>query len=146
MKIRTQYAIQKYFIIAIFSLSILNYEKTFAQSDNLKYIDKQLALTANYLNKSCPIMAGNNVRLNKVTAIPGNVFQYNYSILDVTRATFDYENAMNVIVPQMINGAKTNPDMKSFRDLKTTLIYNYFDKNGTFIIKVKITPEMYLKK
>lgn len=146
MKIRTQFAIQKYLIYAIFSLSIFNYEKIFAQSDNLKYIDKQLALTANYLNKSCPIMTGNNLRLNNVTAIPGNVFQYNYSLLDVTRATFDYENAMNVIVPQMINGAKTNPDLKSFRDLKTTLIYNYTDKNGTFIIKVKITPEMYLKK
>jgi hypothetical protein len=45
--------------------------------------------------------------------------------------------------PIVINKIKTNPDMEPYREHKTTMIFNYSDKNGVLIFKIAVTPGMY---
>ncbi len=47
------------------------------------------------------------------------------------------------IEPGIINNVKTSNDLKVYRDNKTTMIYNYRDKNGVFVLKLSVTPDMY---
>jgi hypothetical protein len=49
----------------------------------------------------------------------------------------------NNLRPILINGVKTNPDMKINRDNNTTMGYYYKDKNGEFLFKILVTPDLY---
>jgi hypothetical protein len=45
--------------------------------------------------------------------------------------------------PTILNGVKTSPDLKDYRDHKVTMAYNYVDKNGAFVFKILISPDKY---
>ena len=45
--------------------------------------------------------------------------------------------------PLLLNNIKTNPDLKIYRDNKTTMAYYYKDMNGEFITKISITEDLY---
>ncbi len=104
---------------------------------------EQLKNMANELNKTCPIMVDQYTRLDNALVLSKNVFQYNYTIVSNEKSEINLDTAKKYIEPSIINNAKTNPEMKVFRDHKTTLIYSYKDKNGVFVWKLSITPDMY---
>jgi hypothetical protein len=105
--------------------------------------DELMMKAASELNKSCPIMVDQYTRLDNALALPENAFQYNYTLVDLTKAEVNLDTVRKYIEPGLINNAKTNPDLKIYRDNKITMIYNYRDKNGEFIIKFSVTPEQY---
>lgn len=82
-------------------------------------------------------------RLDNSVALPDNSFQYNYTLVEVTKDEVIIDTVKKYIEPNILNTVKTNPDLKFFRDNKTTLIYNYKDMNGEFVHKFSVTPEMY---
>ena len=82
-------------------------------------------------------------RLDNAIALPGNVFQYNYTLIHIEKATADPEEMRNLIGPTIINYVKTNPQMKPQRDLKTTINYYYKDKAGLFLLMISVTPDKY---
>jgi hypothetical protein len=45
----------------------------------------------------------------------------------------------------LLNGIKTNPNLKFFRDNKVTMIYAYRDKVGVFLFSLKYKYEDYKK-
>jgi hypothetical protein len=98
---------------------------------------------ASEINKSCPIMIDQETRLDNAIALPENVFQYNYSLVNMEKATTDIAQLENYLRPALINTVKTNPDMKINRENKTTMGYYYKDKNGEFLFKILITPDLY---
>ncbi len=59
------------------------------------------------------------------------------------KATTDISYLENYLRPTLINTVKTNPDMKINRDNKTTMGYYYKDKNGEFLFKILVTPDLY---
>jgi len=105
--------------------------------------DKAMMAAASEINKTCPIMVDQYTQLDNALALPGNSFQYNYTLIDMDISEVSVDTAKKYLLPNIINTVKTNPDMKIYRDNKTTMIYNYKDKNGVFIMKFAITPEMY---
>ncbi len=114
---------------------------TFASCD--KVIDAKLTATANELNKTCPIMVDKETRLDNLMALPGKILQYNYTLVNYARTDIDTVKLKGAIMPGMIQGMKTMPDLKYMRDNKVTMSYQYKDKNGAYLMRIVLKPETY---
>jgi hypothetical protein len=105
--------------------------------------DKNLMEIASELNKTCPVMVDSITRFDNATALPDKVFQYNYSILSVSKGSIDAEGLKAYLSPRILNDVKTNPGMKFVRDNKVTVNYSYKDINGIFLFLIAVKPEDY---
>lgn len=105
--------------------------------------DKVMMLAASEINKGCPMMVDKETRIDNAVALPGNLFQYNYTLINYERAAIDTTALKQAIVAGIINNVRTNPMMKQFRDHQSTIGYNYSDKNGVYIMRLLITPQQY---
>ncbi len=108
--------------------------------------DDAMMLAASEINKSCPIMLDQDTRLDNAMALPGNVLQYNYTLVNWIKDSIDSKSFEEYMRPLILNNVVTNPDLKIYRDNKTTLAYNYKDMNGKFVIKILITEDQYKDK
>ena len=106
--------------------------------------NQEMMQAASEINKSCPFMVDSDTRLDNTMAMPDNVFQYNYTLVNMEKATTDVEQLEEYLRPTIVNTVRTNPDMKINRDHKTTMSYAYKDKNGEFLFKILVTPDLYL--
>jgi hypothetical protein len=68
---------------------------------------------------------------------------YNYTLVNIDKATADTLGMKNYIEPNVINSVKTNPQMKFQRDHNTTMNYYYKDKYGVYLFVVSVTPDKY---
>lgn len=105
--------------------------------------DKALMQAASELNKTCPIMVDAETRLDNALALPNNHFQYNYTLVNLSIEELDTVQIHGSIDAQIINNVKTNPDLKIYRDNKVTMAYYYKDKNGKYVMRLNVTPELY---
>jgi hypothetical protein len=107
--------------------------------------DKVIEAYANQLNAKMPVMVDNDTRLDNVAALPGNVFQYNYTMINIDGSRVDTVKAKEIIEPQIESKLKTNDglDIKIFRAHKTTLMYVYKDKAGQYVLSIIITADKY---
>jgi hypothetical protein len=106
-------------------------------------IDKEIMGVASELNKSCPIMIDRETRLDNAVAMPDKVFQYNYTLINLDKSEVIIDTLKKYVEPGIINNVKTNPDLKFYRDNKITMNYYYRDKDGEFVYKLSVTPDMY---
>ena len=123
-----------------FGISFFVVQKLF---NNQQSFDKAMMKAANEINESCPIMVDNDTRLDNTVAMPNNVFQYNYTLVNLVKSEINIDEIRNYIEPNVVNNVKTNPDMKDYKKNKITMAYNYRDKNGEFILKINVTPDKY---
>ena len=107
--------------------------------------DKAMMQAASELNKSCPVMVDQETRLDNAVALPDNIFQYNYTLINLEKDSIDLQIFEGYMKPMILNNVKTNPDLQAYRDNKVTMAYNYKDKNGVFITKISITADQYSK-
>ena len=126
--------------IIVFGLSYFAVQHFFFKPASF---DKAMMAAASELNKTCPIMVDQETRLDNAVALPDNAFQYNYTLVNMENTEVNPDTLKKYIEPGIINNVKTSPDLKIYRDNKTTMLYNYRDKNGVFILKLSVTPEMY---
>lgn len=106
-------------------------------------LNKLMMNAASELNKACPVVVDQYTQLDNAVAMPNNTFQYNYTLIDLEESQVNIDTIEKYLVPEIINNIKTSPDMKLFRDNKVTLAYYYKDKNGVFVWKLIVTPDMY---
>lgn len=114
-----------------------------AQSFFKPSIDKQLVEFANELNKTCPMNIDEYTILKNVVPLPNKTIQYNYTLIGITKAEVNLDTVKKYVFPAVLQNAKSNPDMKLFRDNKVTLDYYYADKNGEFVTEYIVKPDMY---
>ncbi|MEA4935127.1 hypothetical protein SDC9_143030 [bioreactor metagenome] len=107
--------------------------------------DKVLMQTASKLSESCPVMIDQVTRLDNVAALPGNIIQYNYTLVNWAKDSINIKSFEEYLQPMILNNVKTNPDLKTFRENKTTMAYYYRDMNGEFVAKISITSDQYLE-
>ena len=105
--------------------------------------NKVMMESANEINKVCPVMVDNGTRLDNAIALPNNVFQYNYTLVDLVKDSINIDGLKNYLEPTIINTVKTNPEMKVVRENKTTVNYYYKDKVGVYLFTISVTPEQY---
>lgn len=106
-------------------------------------IDKVMLNVAMQMNESCPMMVDDETRLDNVVAMPGNIFQYNYTLIHVEKASADIDELTSYLQTSITNDVKTNPDLQIYRDNQTTMTYNYRDKNGKSLTVISVAPEDY---
>jgi len=105
--------------------------------------EQEMIKTAGEMNKNLPVMLDSETRLDSVSALPENIFQYNYTLINISSDSLDIAGFQNYLEPMLINNVKTNPEMKTIKDNNTTLSYNYQDKHGNLIFKIDITADQY---
>jgi hypothetical protein len=105
--------------------------------------NKAMMETASEINKSCPIMIDNATRLDNAIAMPDNVFQYNYTLVNMVKDSVNIGELKNYLLPTITNFVKTNPDMKQIRENKMTVNYYYKDKAGIYLFTISVKPEQY---
>ncbi len=106
-------------------------------------LDKVLMNAASEINKSLPIMVDSETQLDNTIALPNNIFQYHYTLINNTVDEIDIEEMENGLKQMLANNMRNNPDMKTFRENNVTMNYMYKDRNGNFITKISITPSEY---
>lgn len=106
--------------------------------------DEVMMAAASEINKSCPMMVDADTQLDNAIALPNNVFQYNYTLVNYKLKEIDIEVLRENIEPALINNVKTNPQMANLRENHVTVSYNYKDKEGLFILNISVTKDDYL--
>jgi hypothetical protein len=81
--------------------------------------------------------------LKNTVALPNKTFQYNYKLIDVSKDQVNLDMVEKYLFPGILQNVKTSPDMEEMRKENVILNYNYEDKNGVFVTKYIVTPEMY---
>jgi hypothetical protein len=98
---------------------------------------------ANEINKTCPSKVDEDIRLDNTMALPNNKFKYNYTLINLEKQNIDSNEIKDLLEPTLINNIKSSPDFKIFRDNKTTLTFNFKDKNGQYVLEINVTPKNY---
>lgn len=103
--------------------------------------DKVMIEYANKINKTCPLKVDEDIRLDNTMALPNNKFKYNYTLINLEKQNIDSNEIKDLLEPTLINNIKSSPDFKIFRDNKTTLTFNFKDKNGQYVLEINVTPK-----
>ena len=111
-----------------------------------KPFDKQMKDAAIEVNKKCPMVVDEYSRLDSASTIDDKNFLYYYTLVDIEKSEVNLDTVNKYIRPNIIMNVKNTPELKAFRDNKVTIDYNYYDKNGVFVTKISVTPEMYAEK
>ncbi len=126
-------------LLIVISVVIIQIIRQFLQIP----LDKALIQTANTLNKKCPVNVDKEIRLDSVTALPNKILQYNYTFVNHLKKDLFVTYIRKNLEPDLIQLVKTSPELKSFRENGVIMSYNYNDKNGEFLLKILITPQIY---
>ncbi|MDR3227527.1 MAG: hypothetical protein LBT56_07650 [Prevotellaceae bacterium] len=129
-------------IIVALAYNFLHQRQDRQQDKNQDIIEEQLVITASKYNEKAPFMIDENTRFDNMIALPGRVLQYNFTAINMTKDEIEPNYFENEMKPIMINQIRTNPD-ETFRKHKVTLRFYYKDKDGVFVSKIEVTPEMY---
>lgn len=123
------------FIIAYLGVQYLFFDRA--------SFDKVLVEVSNQINENCPLMLDKDTRLDGTVALPDNTLKYNYTLVNLSQSEIDPTDLKSYLEPKIVNNVKTSPDMKYFRDNRVTLLYAYYDKNGSFVLNLEVSPENY---
>ena len=106
-------------------------------------LDKTMMAMASEINKSCPVMVDKDTRLDNVMIVPPNTIQYNYTLMNIEKDSFDLTEMQEQLKPHITNTIRTSPDMKFLREKNMTMDYDYKDLNGIHLFQISIYPEDY---
>ena len=132
--------------VSILSIMFIFVQCTFdpPQSKKVKLtMEEALIKIANEVNKNSPLMIDRDTRFDNAISLPDNIFQYNYTLVNMEKSAVDTVEIITYLTPILINNARTNPDMKAFLQSEVTLSYSYKDKNGNYLFKIFVTPSQY---
>ena len=107
-------------------------------------VESLLKIVEQEINKTCPKTIDKDTQLDNVVVLSNKTIQYNYTLVNWKLEDLNLQVIKSALFPSLLNGAKTNPGLKMFRDNKVTLNYYYADMDGKFVALYKVTPELYL--
>jgi len=105
-------------------------------------IDKRLMEIVNEVNKVCPMMVDSLTRLDNTISVPPKTLQYNYT-LGFSKEDVDISILKNHLESNVVNNARTNPDMQYIRNNNVTIQYYYKDYEGNYLFTITVTPKQY---
>ena len=110
---------------------------------NKSTLNPEMMEIASEINKHCPVMVDNATRFDNAMVMSDNILQYNYTLVKWVKDSININELKSYIEPTIINLIKTNPDMKTLRDNKTTFRYYYKDRKGAYLFRIVVKPEQY---
>nr|WP_297912547.1 hypothetical protein [uncultured Allomuricauda sp.] len=108
-------------------------------------LEAELENVALELNKQTPMKIDEYSRLDSASSKGKTNFIYHYTLLGMEKSEVHLDTVNKYIRPSIIENVKTIPELKFYRDNKITMDYKYYDKNGVFVTKNSVTPELYGK-
>jgi hypothetical protein len=108
------------------------------------FIASFLSSAADEANKHFPKMIDSTTRLDKTVALPNKVFQFHYTLVNLSKDELDSEELKKNLYSPILNDIKTNSTLKDFRDYKVTIEYIYHDKNGNEVLKLTYEYKDYI--
>jgi hypothetical protein len=109
-------------------------------------MEKQLLAIANEVNKGCPVMIDKTTRFDNVVVMPGNVFQYRYTLTDAARDRINTNDLIKYVRPNVIENIRKTDELKFQRDNNITFSYYYKDYQGEYVTDFSVTPVEYAEK
>jgi hypothetical protein len=115
-------------------------------SCNLAPFDMKLKYAIAAVNKKCPQWVDKETRCDSARALKGPEAVYYYTLVKVENPEqVDIPAFEAYMKPEVLYQVKTNKAIKPFLDNNTIITYSYNDKNGRFLSRFSLTPEMYHK-
>jgi hypothetical protein len=109
-------------------------------------IEKQLTVLANEVNKNCPVMIDEGTRFDNIVLMPGNIYQFRYTLINTGKERVDAEKLKTYVLPNVIENIQTSADLKYQRDNKVTFSYYYKDMRGEYVVEFPVTSKQYEQK
>ena len=106
-------------------------------------VEAELARVALELNKRTPIQYDQFTRLDSASSKGATNFSYFYTLINVEKKAIHSDTVQAFLKPNLVDNIKYSPELKVYRDNEITMDYYYYGKNGDFIIKIAVTPELY---
>ena len=105
---------------------------------------KRMLKVVESIKQTCPVIIDDETRLDSITLVSGYaeiVFYHTllYMVND-TSIIAEFEERMN---PLIIENTRNNPDLRIFRINNMVISNGYMDKNGEFMCKISVSPEVY---
>lgn len=126
--------------VAAFALSYYGVQQLFKTD-----LEAELKNAALELNKQTPIKIDGYSKLDSASTKGKTNFIYHYTLFDMEKSEVNFDTVNKYMRPSIIENVKTIPELKFYRDNKITMDYKYYDKNGVFVTKISVTPELYEK-
>jgi hypothetical protein len=132
-----------YLILGIIIFAFITAVLKMAFHEPATTINDDLIKAANQINAHAPIIIDSTTRLDRVNALSGKVFQYNFTIVTFDRSEVDTNLLKTTARESMISKLKSNPQASLFRDNKVELQAKYVDKEGKDITSISVFPNEY---
>ena len=97
--------------------------------DNQEFMRKELEA----MNGSMPQMMDADSRLDTAFASPNGKMNYKYTLVNYTGNDIDFTIFRDEVLPSVINGYCTHPDLQNYRERNIPMVYQYFGSDGVFI-------------
>jgi hypothetical protein len=110
---------------------------TQASGDSIDEVLQQLSAE---LNKKMPINVDAVTRLDRVSAEPGRLFTYHYTVVPASDASTMRVDFSREIKPQLKSEMCSNPDTQKFLKNGVTVVYAYQDMSGHELGDARFTP------
>jgi hypothetical protein len=114
-----------------------------AFSEPTTNLNDDLIKAANEINLHAPIIIDSTTRFDRVNALSGNLFQYNYTLLTLDKTQVDTNLLKSSGKTSIIKQMKQNPRISVFRDNNIEIQAKYKDKNGADVATISIFPNEY---
>jgi hypothetical protein len=106
-------------------------------------LHRRLQQEAALLNTQTPVMLNQYVRLDGVSVTPNNIFQYRYTVLNISNPDSLVKSSLHDLKEGARITIATSPEMEFFRQNRVTFEYIFSDETGRIIQTIKIIPEDY---
>jgi len=98
---------------------------------------------ANQVNSHAPIVIDSTTRLDRVDALNGNTFQYNYTLTNLEFNQIDTNILKSSWRQAIIEQLKKDPKAALFKDNGVIIQARYVDKNGRHVAMDALYPTEY---
>ncbi|WP_375447922.1 hypothetical protein [uncultured Fibrella sp.] len=122
--------------------STVSFDKVAAES---AAVLNQLHNAAREINSACPVQIDPATRLDSAQVLSEAALQFNYTLITASRDDIDLQQLEVTTKPALIESVKTNSAMNDLRDHSITMVYNYRDRNGEYLLKIPVTPTDYAR-
>ena len=106
-------------------------------------IDKDLVNAENEINAHAPMIIDSTTRLDRVSALPGKIFQYNLTITSMEASEVDTNLLKKTGKESILVKLKDNPQSAFFRDNKVEVQAVYVDSTGKRVTSFSVLPNEY---
>ncbi|MDR0422309.1 MAG: hypothetical protein LBH72_04775 [Proteiniphilum sp.] len=112
-------------------------------SSRERALNRKLEEMASGLNESAPVQLDRYTRFEEASVMPGNIFRYRYTVLNVSNPDSLVESGLRSMKSNMGKAFSSNPDLRIFRENNVTVEYVYCNADGQIIRSLQITPGDY---